>query len=297
VGPFTRLPGSSSVKEFLDKIPPRTISDLLITYLQRKNIRISREKLIRYLEVDAPRSYDDISNRYIELLSETKGSKIAEVISKSIGIPYRKLRLDKTTRKQKMEELLKLKRKLNRYESIVSGYVYLAELLTYCEGYSANLKSSLVKLNQFEINNKRLYEIKSIEQGDEYSSLIGVVFKNLWWIQPRSYGDLLRLSDHKNIDEFRNFIHGTVEDIREGKTTIEKVDKKTKAVATALKSIKMAERIKITFWVPISLSVLGHFLSRVQGTFVSVASALPEMYAYLGKKRYKWAMIDVGLKK
>lgn len=295
VGPFTRLPGSSTVKEFLDKIPPRTISDLLINYLQRKNIRISREKLIRCLEVDAHRFYDDIFDRYIELLAETKGSKIAGVISKSIGIPYRKPRLDKTAKKQKMEELLKLKRKLDYYEPILSGYVYLAELLTYCEGYGANLKSSLGKSNQFEIGKKRLHEIKSIEREDEYSTLIGVVFKNLWWTRPRSYEDLLRLSGHKNIDEFRNFIHGTVEEIKQGKTTIEKVDKKTKAASTALKSIKMAKRInKITFWFSIPLSVLVAFLNPVKGACVSVASALPGIYPYLARKRYKWALIDVA---
>jgi len=298
VGPFTRLPGSSTVKEFLNKIPPKTISDLLVNYLQAKNIRINREKLIRYLEVDVPRSYDGIYSRYIELLSETKGSKIAGEISRLIGVPYKKPRLGNTTRKQKMEELLKLKRKLDRYEPIVSSYVYLAELLTYCKSHGANLKSSLGKANQFEINKKRLHEIKNIEREDEYSSLVGVVFKNLWWARPRSYEDLLRLSDHKNIDEFRNFIHGTVEEIREGKTTIEKVDEKTKAAATALKSIKMAERIdNITFWFSIPLSVLTAFLDPVQGIYVSVASALPKTYAYIDKRRYKWALIDVGLKK
>jgi len=272
---------SDEVKKYLDSIPPEMIVDLLHDYiLQRDNKNIDRNLLVKALREDIPKSFDILQRRYYELF-------IKELLP-----------LDDTTKNRITKELRDIEASLSIYSPIVSAYTYIARKLTYCESANAHLLSTFLPTNPTVLHKSNVEYLTS-NKGDEWSALIGVVFKNMPWIQPRSYEDFLQLSEKSNIQDFRNFFHSSLEDIREGRITLEKVEERARNVANVIERMSSVEKFNnITFWISIPIGILSNlvFPSGV-GIAISLALASPRLYLYIERKRYRWALVDVAVKK
>jgi hypothetical protein len=170
--------------------------------------------------------------------------------------------------------------------------------MTYCEAANAHLLSTFLPTNPTVLHKSNV-EYFTSNKGDEWTALVGVVFKNMAWIRPRSYDDFLQLSENRNIQEFRNFFHDSLEDIREGRTTLEKVDKRVRSVTDVIKRMKFVEKFdNITFWISLPIGILSNLvLPGGAGIVISLALASPKLYSYVVGKKYRWALVDVALSK
>jgi hypothetical protein len=289
----SRKRGTSSdeVKKYLDSIPPEMIVDLLHDYiLQRDNINVDRNLLIKALREDIPKSFDTMISRCYELASEL-------FVSSFLESHYKLKPLDDTTKNRIAEELRDIEASLSIYSPIASAYTYIAQKLTYCEAANAHLLSTFLPTSPTVLHKSNVQYLTS-NKGDEWSALVGVIFKNMPWIQPKSYKDFLQLSENSNIQEFRNFFHNSLEDIREGRTTLEKIDERVRNVAGMIKRIKFVEKFdNITFWISIPIGILSDLvLPGGAGIVISLALASPKLYSYVEGKKYRWALVDVALK-
>jgi hypothetical protein len=294
-----RSTSSDEVKKYLDSIPPEMIVDLLHDYiLQRDNIDIDRNSLIKALREDIPKSFDTLNRRYYELASELFEPELAPILSSLLGLDYKPKPLDDTTKNRIAEELRDIESSLSIYSPIASAYTYIAQKMTYCEAANAHLLSTFLPTNPTVLHKSNV-EYFTSNKGDEWSALVGVVFKNMAWIRPRSYDDFLQLSENRNIQEFRNFFHDSLEDIREGRTTLEKVDKRVRSVTDVIKRMKFVEKFdNITFWISLPIGILSNLvLPGGAGIVISLALASPKLYSYVVGKKYRWALVDVALSK
>jgi hypothetical protein len=294
-----RYMSSDEVKKYLEYIPPEIIVDLLHDYiLQRDNINIDRNLLIKALREDIPNSFDTLIRRYYELAGKLFEPKIAPILSSLLGLHYKPEPLDDTTKNRIAKELRDIETLLGIYSPIASAYTYIAQKLRYCEAANAHLLSTFLPTNPMVLRKSNVEYLTS-NKGDEWSALVGVVFNNMPWVHPKSYEDFLRLSENKNIQEFRNFFHDSLEDIREGKTTLVKVEERVRNVANVIKRMSFVEKFdNITFWISIPIGILSDLvLPPGAGIVISLALASPKLYSYVAGKRYRWALVDVSLSK
>lgn len=152
---------SDEVKKYLDSIPPEMIADLLHDYiLQLDNIDIDRNLLVKALREDIPKSFDTLQRRYDEL-------SIKELLP-----------LDDAAKNRIIKELSNIEALLHRYSSIISAYTYIARKLTDCEAANAHLLSTFLPTNPTVLHKSDVEHLTS-NKGDEWSALVGVVFKNM----------------------------------------------------------------------------------------------------------------------
>jgi len=286
------------VKKYLDYIPPEMIVDLLHGFLlRRRNVDINKDVIIKALKKDIPESYDMLSCRYFELYSQLHESKLAPLLSSLLGLPYKARSLNSAAKNKIAKQLKNIEALLSIYEPIASAYTYIARKLTYCENANAHLRSTFLPVNPTALRESNVNQLAS-DKSDEWSTLVGVVFTNMPWIRPRSYEEFFQLSENKNIQDFRNFFHESLEKIMEGETTLEKVSEKARNAAKAVERIRRAEELNtITFWISIPIGILSFLLSSGVSLGVSLALASPKLYSYIESRRYQWALVDVALKR
>jgi hypothetical protein len=287
--------GSDGVKKYLDSIPPEMIVDLIHEYvLQQANVNIRKNTIIKALKKEIPKSYDRLVLRRYELYNRLHEPKLAPLLSRLLGLPYKAKLLDKATKNKITRELKAIEARLRIYDPIVSAYTYITQKLIYCESVDAHLLSTFLPANPTALRKGNVRRVAS-DKGDEWSALIGVVFNNMPWIRPRTYDELLHLSENKNIQEFRDFFYNSLEDVREGRTTLEKVAERARNAANVVKRIRSAEKFAhITAWISIPIEILSSLLPLTASYILSLALASPELYSYVERRKYRWALIDVA---
>jgi len=290
-----RYMGSDGVKKYLDSIPPEMIVDLIHEYvLQQANVNIRKNTIIKALKKEIPKSYDRLVLRRYELYNRLHEPKLAPLLSRLLGLPYKAKLLDKATKNKITRELKAIEARLRIYDPIVSAYTYITQKLIYCESVDAHLLSTFLPANPTALRKGNVRRVAS-DKGDEWSALIGVVFNNMPWIRPRTYDELLHLSENKNIQEFRDFFYNSLEDVREGRTTLEKVAERARNAANVVKRIRSAEKFAhITAWISIPIEILSSLLPLTASYILSLALASPELYSYVERRKYRWALIDVA---
>lgn len=284
----------AEVKKYLDLVPPEMVVDLLYDRLvKRDRLKIDREGLIKALKEDIPSSYDEIREKYYDLFSEAIEPQLEPLFRELLGDNYQTKPLDSVRRKKIDQDLSQIKNRYLEYETIASSYTYIVKKLINCDLENADLRSSFVPSHVVDVKPSGLDLVKS--NRDELSALAAVMFHNMPWVRPKNYEDFLKLSEHKNIEEFRNFFHESLEDIKEGKITLEDLVQKANRASEVVKRIESATKVdNISFWLSIPIGILSSFvLSPVSGASVSVALASPKLYTFVEKRRYRWALVDV----
>ena len=293
-----RLISSDEVKKYLDVVPPEMIVDLLHSYLLRRaRVNIDKSSLIKILREDIPKYYDELRPRYFKLTSRLLEPELAPLLSELFGTTYTAKPLDEATKNKLSRKLKEVKELLDTYSLIASAYTYIARKLTYCESMNAHLLSTFLPANPVDLRRSDVRQLAS-DRSDEWSALVGVVFTNMPWIRPRTYDEFLKLSKNKNVQDFRDYFHDSLEDIREGRTTLEKVAEKIRSAARALKRVRFAKRLNyvMTFWALIPIDILSS-LPPVARCAISLATVSPQLYSYIERRRYRWALIDVALRR
>jgi len=287
----TRYISSEAVTQYLEKFPPETILEPIIASLkERYDIELESGQLLNILKDKIPKEYDELMNRYYELL-EDYGSVVAEALAEILGIDYQKASLDETTRKAKEDELKQLEKKLRVYNACINVYSDLCERLEFCNNVGAHLKTNIPLPTNL---------IAHIDAGkEEFSSFIGVMVKHLNWVIPTSYSDLIRLVDDKRIADFRTYCFSALENIIEGRSAAFQVEKEFKKANDAIATINKARKIDhFIFWISLPISVLINVAAPQFGyvsTAISFVTAYNHLRSFYLKRRYKWAMVGINI--
>jgi hypothetical protein len=75
--------------------------------------------------------------------------------------------------------------------------------------------------------------------------------------------------------------------------------KEARNVANVIKRLSFVEKFNnITFWISISIKILSDLVFPVGVGFgIHLALASPKLNSYIERKRYRWALVDVAVKK
>ena len=289
-----RFLSSESVKKYLEKFPPETILEVITTLLEnRYKLNLNKDQLLMILKEKIPEEYDIIQRRHLELMSEIYGTPIVEELAKEFGWHYSKKALDETAYKKYVNELRQLEDKLRIYRPCATIYSDVCEKLEFCQKLGAHLKLNIA------LPTKTISGIHIKPEIEEFSAFVGIFVKNLKWVVPHSYPDLIRLVDDRRIVDFRSYFWSCLEDIREGRLTIDQVERKLRKANESITSIEKTRRINFISWLCLPLSILGHIVPQlsplsIASTAISVVSHSMGLRNFMLKRKYRWAM--VGLK-
>jgi len=287
-----RFLSSESVKKYLEKFPPETILEVITTLLKnRYKLNLNKDQLLKILKEKIPEEYDIIQRRHLELMVKIYGTSIIDELLKKSGWHYSKKVLDESTYKKYVNELKQLEDKLRIYRPCVTVYLDICEKLEFCQKLDAHLKLNIA------LPIKMISNINIKPEEEEFSAFIGIFVKNLKWVVPHSYSDLIRLVDDRRIADFRSYFWSCLEDVREGKLTIDEVERKLRKANEVITSIERTERLSFISWLCLPLSILGYIVPQLSSLskVISLVSTSINIRNFILKRKYRWAMVGLKL--
>lgn len=147
-------------------------------------------------------------------------------------------------------------------------------------------------------------ELKDIfsKKKDEYV-IIGIVFRHLHWIIPKTVSKLWNIIDRTEITDFRSEIHSLISDLEEGKLTLEEIENKLSKVNKSIQKIKYIKSIErigsLVTYISLPADILLNvWLKTPIGlSILTTLVVLPlSVYGHCLKRKYKKYLIDLALK-
>ena len=254
-------------------------------------LNLNKDQLLKILKEKIPEEYDIIQRRHLELMVKIYGTSIIDELLKKSGWHYSKKVLDESTYKKYVNELKQLEDKLRIYRPCVTVYLDICEKLEFCQKLDAHLKLNIA------LPIKMISNINIKPEEEEFSAFIGIFVKNLKWVVPHSYSDLIRLVDDRRIADFRSYFWSCLEDVREGKLTIDEVERKLRKANEVITSIERTERLSFISWLCLPLSILGYIVPQLSSLskVISLVSTSINIRNFILKRKYRWAMVGLKL--
>jgi len=227
--------------------------------LKDDGIRIDRAELVTDVKEKIPKEMDSVTKAYFNVAPLTPYSEIPK----------------------------ELKDKFTFYHAISRAYLEVADLIECSQRERAHLALS-APIDRHELNK----ETMKLAGQEDLETMAAIVFQSLTWVEPRSYEEYLKLSEHRHIRDFRDMFFGTYDDLVDGKSSLDNVQARLKKTKEVINRLDAAKRVSdILFWVSLPLEVLTIFGTGVPG--IGLALAAPTLYGYVQRWRYKWALPDI----